>query len=491
MRKIALVCAIVSMSAALTYGGTITVTSPNGGEDWALGSTHAVTWTPLGVTGNLRIVLYMRATPVGIIQENVPAAQGSISWVVGSYRGGTAVPGSDYKIRVREMRTETMDASDRTFTISPAAVTPPPPGVITVESPNGGDVWWTGTAYWVRWTSRDVSGNVTIKLKKGGAVVKSASTANTGSALWMCSGIADGTDYRIRVESGDGAAFDESDRSFEVKTRSVSTPPDTPPAGTLPAISLEAVVKLPPRLTHFQVNNGDAESKDLYVAFDYRSMGGAPTHYRYKIQQGYWEDWQPIVAGREANGYLLLNECAPNIFFQLKNSYGESNELNDGIIYSGYKTERRIGINQAMIWAGAEGFTSGVIWKDCADDCAWTMGFRDGFAFMLGYDDLVHKGNNLRGMKADYELFGGGKLLKPGWEFVSYGMPEFASVGNPDAPEAHGGRIKLMPAAGGRDIKLQVHLWRNLLAPQVSYLVSTITLKGPCQEHVSQAFKQQ
>lgn len=218
--------------------------------------------------------------------------------------------------------------------------------------------------------------------------------------------------------------------------------------------------------------------------------GGAPAHYRYRINEP-WEAWQPIVPGREAYGSLLLFECAQNVFFQLKNEYGESNVLNDSIIAGSYKTERRIGINQALIWARAEGFTDGVIWKDCADDCAWTMGFRDGYAFMLGFDDLAHKGNNLRGMKADYELFGGGKLLKPGWEFVSYGMPEFASVGNPDAPEAHGGRIKLMPAIGGRDIKLQVHLWRNLMAPQVSYLVSTITLKGPCQEHISQAFKQQ
>jgi hypothetical protein len=491
MRKIALVCAIISMSAVLTYAQTITVTSPIGGEDWTLGSTHPITWTSSGVTGNVRIVLYKRATAVGVIQDNVPAAQGSISWVVGSYRGGSAVPGSDYKIRVREMRAETMDSSDRTFTISPAAMMPPPPGSITVDSPNGGDVWWTGTAYWVRWTSRDVTGNVTIKLKKGAAVVKSASAANTGSALWMCSRIADGTDYRIRVESSDGGAFDESDRDFEVKTRFVSPPPDTPAPGTLPAISREAVVKLPPRLTYFAVNGGAEAAESGDVKFSYRCMGGgAPTQYRYRINEA-WGAWQPVVPGREAYGSLLLFECVQNVFFQLKNEYGESNVLNDTIIDGSYRTERKIGVTQAMIWARAEGFTSSVLWQDCDDNCAWILPVIDGYSLELGFDSLSHKGNNLKGMKADYEVFGGGKLLKPGWEFVSFELTEFASVGNPDVPEAFGGRVKLMPAVGGRDIKLQVHLWRNFLAPRIDFLVKSITLRGPCQEHISKAFDQE
>jgi len=493
MKKLALMCAVIVVSAVSARSQSITVTSPNGGENWALGSTHAITWTSTGVTGNVRVLLFKGGASVGTVRDNVPVTAGSLDWVVGTYQGGTAVPGTDYRVRIRKMQTEILDASNRDFTMSPAVVAPPPVGSITVTSPNGGETWWNGnTAYEVRWTSLNVVGNVTIRLKKGGAAVLSWSAANTGSSYWMCVGIPDGTDYRIRAESGDGTVFDESDRNFEIKTRLVSTPPDGRISGTPPAIRGVAEIKLPPRLTYFAVNDGAAVAESIGVTFSYRCMGGgAPTHYRYKVQQTYWEDWQPIVAGRQPYGVLLWDVCAPNVFFQLKNEFGESNVLNDGIISGSYKTERMIGINQAMIWARAEGFTSGVIWKDCEDDCAWTMGFSNGLAFMLGFDNLVNKGNNLKGMKADYELFGGGKLLKPGWEFVSYGMPEFASVGNPNAPEAHGGRVKLMPAVGSRDIKLQVHLWRNLFAEPVSYLVQSITLKGPCQEHISQAFKQQ
>ena len=34
---------------------SITVTSPNGGESWAVGSTQPITWTSVGLTGNVTI----------------------------------------------------------------------------------------------------------------------------------------------------------------------------------------------------------------------------------------------------------------------------------------------------------------------------------------------------------------------------------------------------------------------------------------------------
>ena len=37
---------------------TITVTSPNGGESWSVGTTHAITWTQTGLTGAVTIDLY-------------------------------------------------------------------------------------------------------------------------------------------------------------------------------------------------------------------------------------------------------------------------------------------------------------------------------------------------------------------------------------------------------------------------------------------------
>ena len=59
---------------------TITVTSPNGGESWAAGSTHDITWTQTGLTGTVTIDLYKG----GVYQKTLgtpDATAGAFSWV--------------------------------------------------------------------------------------------------------------------------------------------------------------------------------------------------------------------------------------------------------------------------------------------------------------------------------------------------------------------------------------------------------------------------
>jgi hypothetical protein len=44
----------------ITQAASVTMTAPNGGESWARGSTHNVTWTvsPALTTGSFRLLLY-------------------------------------------------------------------------------------------------------------------------------------------------------------------------------------------------------------------------------------------------------------------------------------------------------------------------------------------------------------------------------------------------------------------------------------------------
>ena len=52
---------------------TIMVTSPNGGETWAVGSTHAVTWTQTDLTGSVTVDLYKG----GVYQKTLGTAEGT------------------------------------------------------------------------------------------------------------------------------------------------------------------------------------------------------------------------------------------------------------------------------------------------------------------------------------------------------------------------------------------------------------------------------
>jgi hypothetical protein len=578
MKKLAMVGLLLLVLYGFAQSQTITVTSPNGGENWDLGSTHSITWRSSGVSGNVNIHLFNGTHYVGVIKNNVAVSAGTLSWVVGNYQGGAAAPGTNYKVRVRKPQTEILDDSDGPFAISGAA----PSASLSVTSPNGGETWHTGIAYEVRWTSSGISGNVTIQLKKGGAVVKSWTAENTGSSYWNCSGVPDGNDYKIRVANADGSVSDESDRNFTIQTLSVSARPEllirveSPNGGetwTLMALGDTATVRWtssnitgdvkvmlkkggssvkaqtvantgstsfsfagvsagndykirvensngsvfdesdgfftiqrraleakpvegkpvirPLKITSFNINNGAERTNNITVTLNNSAMG-SPTHYRIekrRTRTRYWTDWFPYNTAPTTD--LEAGNCGEEMLrFQVKNETSESEPVADSIVYF-YNTERTILIPEAMRYAEPQGFTCRVTWTDCGPDCARIIIFpREGYQFELGYPFDPPK-NLLGGMKADFELLGGGKLLKPGWEFVSFGMPDVVSVGNPDALEAQGVRIIYQPPAGGRDIKLQMRLWRNILSGAVIFFVRTITLKGPCTEEISEAFKQQ
>ncbi|MCK5058031.1 MAG: hypothetical protein KAT34_15360 [Candidatus Aminicenantes bacterium] len=99
---------------------TITVTSPNGAENWTMGSTQDITWTAAGLSGNLYLILQQNDTNVALIAKNVNPASGSYTWTVGDHIKGAVNPGTNFKINIREMGSSVSDTSDATFQI-PAA----------------------------------------------------------------------------------------------------------------------------------------------------------------------------------------------------------------------------------------------------------------------------------------------------------------------------------------------------------------------------------
>lgn len=101
---------------------TLTLTSPNGGETWTTGNIQAITWSSSNVgTGALcYLELYKNNTRLGEIARGLSLADGTYSWTVGQYSGGTAPAGNDYKIRIAiitEGREERSDLSNANFTI--------------------------------------------------------------------------------------------------------------------------------------------------------------------------------------------------------------------------------------------------------------------------------------------------------------------------------------------------------------------------------------
>jgi len=102
---------------------SITVISPNGGEDWEIDSTHNITWTSLNTWSNVKIDLYDWGDVYDTIIPSTPD-DGTFSWPIPE----TYDPGSEYTVRISDADDlAVFDHSNNLFTLSPPS--PPAPAI--------------------------------------------------------------------------------------------------------------------------------------------------------------------------------------------------------------------------------------------------------------------------------------------------------------------------------------------------------------------------
>jgi hypothetical protein len=189
---------------------TITITSPNGGESWIVGTVHEVTWTTSAGVGNLLTIQY--STDGGSTWTNIATNQandGSYMWSVADSESSQA------QIKLFDQnRPATSDTSDANFTIA----TP----VITVTAPNGGESWIVGTDHNITWTTTGTfSNNLTIQYSSDGGstwVTESTGEINDGTYTWTVSD-AESSQALVRIyDANRPAATDDSDAVFTIAT---------------------------------------------------------------------------------------------------------------------------------------------------------------------------------------------------------------------------------------------------------------------------------
>ncbi|MCH7772240.1 MAG: hypothetical protein IIA49_14700, partial [Bacteroidetes bacterium] len=194
----------------------ITVTSPNGGENWLTGSIQTITWTD-DIIGDVKIELFK----TGVFHSTIISSTTSNGSFVWNLPGSTPF-GLDYKIKITSVvDTILFDESNNDFIIFT--------GAITVVSPNGGEIWQAGTTQTIIWTD-NISENVRIELFKSGVFHSSIinTTSSDGSKTWdIPFGIESGLNYKIKIiKIDDNSTFDFSDANFEITgfTVTVNTP---------------------------------------------------------------------------------------------------------------------------------------------------------------------------------------------------------------------------------------------------------------------------
>jgi len=193
---------------------SITVTSPNGGEAWTIGSTQKISWRTSNISSpNDKITIYI--APNDDLSKNINIAQqiqntGFYDYIVRdpsefSYRSSLYKAGNQFKILVCAQSVGSNDLcsyanswNNAAFTIAVAPVATPS---ITVTSPSAGTIWTQGKTYRVTWQS---SGMTTVSMTLSSMFDSNSLTV--GGALSNSTGGSGGADFAIPANFPAGGA---------------------------------------------------------------------------------------------------------------------------------------------------------------------------------------------------------------------------------------------------------------------------------------------
>ncbi len=118
---------------------SITVTSPNGGEVWMIGSSHNITWTTTGTVGNVELHYSLDSGASWAAIDTNETNDGVFSWTI-----PTVTPSTNCLVRVMERSdNDPSDTSDLVFSI----ITSTTETVSTPTTPTGTVAGMVGTTY--------------------------------------------------------------------------------------------------------------------------------------------------------------------------------------------------------------------------------------------------------------------------------------------------------------------------------------------------------
>ena len=105
---------------------SLTIISPNNGEQWRLLSDQAITWKAVNVTGKVKLELVKYpGGMLGVIAKDLNPYSGSHPWKAGKYGINQTAPAGGYRVIVRSQNNfQLSDQSDQPFTLKHLWATP-------------------------------------------------------------------------------------------------------------------------------------------------------------------------------------------------------------------------------------------------------------------------------------------------------------------------------------------------------------------------------
>jgi hypothetical protein len=170
----------------------VTVTSPQAGDDWPIGSNQDIQWSSSGTSGTVAIEISRDGGVTWETIESSTADDGDHTWTV------TGPASADCAVKVSDTDGDPSGTSG-TFTVSEQPY-------IMVTAPEAGTEWTIGETEQIQWTSSGTSGLVAIEISRDGGGTWStieSSIGDEGDYPWIVTGPASPS-CQIRVTDVDG-----------------------------------------------------------------------------------------------------------------------------------------------------------------------------------------------------------------------------------------------------------------------------------------------
>ncbi len=233
-------------------GESLTLLSPNGGEELVRGTKYTIRWASTGDVATVDLHIFRQDAyvqgdlPVDnrnryYIIKSIPNT-GSYVWNVGDIIKANAVnpPDGEYIMRVVKPQTfRTVDDSDAPFLLTRGGPVPTPNSgaPLTITYPNGGEELEAGRTYTLKWATTDIDVKKVnlyifdpdeqkpcsqdfceVDLKKRYDIVRGI--PNTGEYKWAVPyGVVESGHYVLRVRKADAFRIaDDSDTMFSLAT---------------------------------------------------------------------------------------------------------------------------------------------------------------------------------------------------------------------------------------------------------------------------------
>ena len=248
----------------------ITLTSPNGGQNYTGCSTQLVTYQKGGTSSNIRLE---HSSNNGSTWSTLTSNAGSSSynWKIPNVNSTTNL------LRVSDVNTSTTaDTSDAVFTIIPN-------NDIIVLSPNGGESWEGGTTKNISWVAAPTSSRFNVSYSLDGGTTWTtitSSTYNTSQSFTLP--ITPSTNVLVKVSDYyDNCIYDQSDALFEI----------TPPVPFISLTSPNGGQTYYPGL-NFGISWTSGYLTSAFVGIEYSNDGGTT--------------WTTIVSATNNNGYYAF-----------------------------------------------------------------------------------------------------------------------------------------------------------------------------------------